>query len=176
MNRLAVLMALFVSVALIACGDDGAQPTSDGGADAASDAAAVPQNALSGSLTKTTEMTFHKVEAFCYFLSGSPVNITVQYINKPTAASPALIPLQLTVNAPVSIGQKIDLVKGGSLSRIMGDGKDLPELESGSVTISTSDCTGAGKVEGTFTATFKPAGSGGTLQGEFSAKAEKVGN
>lgn len=169
----ALTTALLVSIALLACGDDG-EPSADGGAsDAASDAAAQPQNALSGSLTKTTDMTFHKVESFCYFLSGSLVNITVQYINKPTASSPTLIPLQLTVNAPVSIGQPIDLVKGGSLSRIMGDGKDLPELTSGSVTLSTGDCGGAGKVEGKFTATFK---SGSTLQGDFTAKGEKVGN
>jgi hypothetical protein len=173
MMRLTMMMALFVSVALVACGDDGDSPGGDGGTDAASDGAVQPQNALSGTITKTTDMTFHKVESFCYFLSGTLVNITVQYINKPTAASPTLVPLQLTVNAPVSIGQSIDLVKGGSLSRIMGDGKDLPELTAGSVTLSTGDCAGAGKVEGKLSATFK---SGSTLQGEFSAKAEKVGN
>ena len=177
MMRLVALAALSLSVSLAACGDDGDSPGGDGGADAATDGGSKPTN----SLTQCTslDMTFHNVEAFCQHLSGTLVSITVQYINKPTAASPTLIPLQLTVNGPITLNKQIDLVLGGSLSRIMGDGKDLPELESGSVILTRADCGGGGKVEGDFLAAFKPSTVGSTcttLNGRFSAKAEKVGN
>jgi hypothetical protein len=93
--------------------------------------------------------------------AGTPRSIVVRYKNK------GEIPVKVVIDLPVTNGEPKDIMKHGSLSRIMNDGQQFPEMDQGKVTI--HDFEGAGKdASGQFNVTFK--GTGGSINGEFCGK------
>lgn len=133
-------------------------------------------NRLFGSAAKTYNLDFTSVRIKKQLMEGDFHAMIVEYVNEKKDGFEEY-PVKVIALAPVESGQKQDLMAGGSITRVMPDAAQFPEMESGNITFSSitvgDGCTGE------FFVTFVPPKEGSsstTLNGEFSGTVEQLGN
>lgn len=159
MTRAALLVAL--ALVFAACGDDAS-------------------NSLGGSVKTSYNLDFDVVEVQKQIYNGKSIAIIVQYLYQPKT-SKQRIPVKVTVNEPVAAGQEKNLMTDGALTRVMPDGSEFPsKLKKATITfdaLGEVGQTASGKFYVTFEADpLKGLQTEGTLDGEFSATLQQIGN
>jgi hypothetical protein len=133
-------------------------------------------NRIFGSAAKTYNTDFTDVRVNRQSMDGKFHAMIVEYVNQKKGGLEEF-PVKVIALAPVEAGQQKDLMTGGSITRVMPDAAQFPEMESGNVTFSSVEV--GTHCSGEFYVTFKPAKQGSsstTLNGEFSATVGKLGN
>jgi hypothetical protein len=131
---------------------------------------------LFGSAAKTYNLDFTEVRINRQSMDGTFHAMIVEYVNQKKGGLEEF-PVKVIALAPVEAGQQKDLMTGGSITRVMPDAAQFPEMESGNVTFSNIEV--GTHCSGEFYVTFKPAKQGSsstTLNGEFSATVGKLGD
>ncbi len=109
------------------------------------------------------DLVFDRVVIFRQETAGNPVAMIVKYEKQ--NKSSIEVPAKIVANFPVDPDVTKDLLKDGSLSRVMQNQVQFPAMERGQVTF---DAVDVGKEScGKFYVTF--AQGSGTLNGEFCA-------
>jgi hypothetical protein len=128
---------------------------------------------LGGSVYETYNLTYNTINIKKQVVGGTFQAMIVEYVNKTGGCGNACeIPVKVVINAPISAGEKKDLAKDGSVTRVMKDNSQFPDLDKGNITFHDLPDVG-GEAEGEFYATFV---GGTTLNGDFSGTVQLLGN
>ena len=126
-------------------------------------------NYLKGSVVKNYHIKYNDVRVRLY--DGE---LSVEYTSNATEGNIALGVTINTNQVELAKGKTYNLMKYGAVYRDLGFG-NLPELQSGDLTLSEYSGKNGGEVSGSFAAKFvSPTGSLQNLRGGFSADLEVV--
>jgi len=137
-------------------------------------------NSLGGSVLSSYNLDFDQVQVQRQIYNGKSMAIIVQYVYELGTTSQR-IPVKIMVNEPVVAGQQKDLKVDGAVTRVMPDGSEFPkDLKTATITFDSLGEVGqnaSGKFYVTFEADpLKGLTTEGTLDGEFSATLQQIGN
>ncbi|MDJ0764040.1 MAG: hypothetical protein QNJ97_13745 [Myxococcota bacterium] len=129
------------------------------------------ENYLEGSITKSYDMSFDSTRVRLY-----ESELSIEYIDD--SANGEMIPLRVSLRVADALPQTggvYDLTVVGTVSRGPGYGSELPELETGELTLSAYEDAAGADVTGAFDAVFlSTEGNRKSLRGGFSAELEIV--